>query len=199
MVRDKFESYNTVHKEFVRIADISKKCEVPRKDDPTKSTFYFKRGQDTSLRRAYASLLVLHYVFGKIPPLKGKERDRMRHFLTTDTQREKARELVRQFRENETSPEVLTRTPNYKKNDKPNDSPETLYERDIEHYVTDYNLKAAITRFKGPYHTAGFRYWRHNQQFDKRPEHPNVDYRAFFELFGNSVLEPEEPEIPDKS
>ena len=61
----------------------------------------------------------------------------------------------------------------------------------------DYNLHQGITRFKGPYHTAGFRYWRHYQQFDKAPEHPNVDYRAFFELFGNSVLEPEEEEIEE--
>ena len=191
MVRDNFESYNTVHKEFVRIADTSKKCEVPKKDNPTKSTFYLKRGHDTSLRRAYASLLVLHYVFGKIPPLKGKERDRMRHFLTTDTQREKARELVRQFRENETSPEVLTRTPNYKKNDKPNDSAETLYERDIEHYVTDYNQKQGITRFKGLHQIAGFWYWRHSEKFDKMPQHSNTEYKAFFELFGDKIPDPE--------
>ena len=65
--------------------------------------------------------------------------------------------------------------------------------------MTDYNLKQGITRFKGLYKIAGFRYWRHNQEFDEPPEHPNLDYRAFFELFGNSVLEPEEQEIPDES
>ena len=56
-----------------------------------------------------------------------------------------------------------------------------------------------MTRFRKAYKKAGYRYWRSFGKFDKMPEHPHVDYRAFFELFDEKVLKEEEEEIESQN
>ena len=83
-----------------------------------------------------------------------------------------------------THPELHT------KNNKEN----KLYKKDIEYFLHNYNIGQGISRFTGAYLAAGFRYWRHSEEFDKTPKHPNIDYKAFFELFDQKILQPEDTE-----
>ena len=163
------ESYDQLHKEFVRIAAMKKPYFLPAKDNPpggNKYDSHEKRGQDSSIRRAYACLLALHYAQGEIPvDIQGRKK--LYEFMTTDEQLTKTREILLRIEPNDTAALV----------------PEKNYPHDTPHYfMYQYNMAGAVMKFKGPYKKKGYAYWKSKEFFKQTPEHPHIHYKKFFEI-----------------